>query len=374
MRDKDIKSNRVFSWKCIVLLLGFLCLFLFTGQVHASHEGLQNIILIGWDGAQRNHLKEMIARNEVPNLMALAKEGALVDIDITTGATDTKAGWTQILTGYVPEINGVLSNSKYRPIPVGYTIFERLEKFFGSESIVTAAIIGKKGHVDADGPMQIPFEKWARRMKRQGKRIPKPSEGKRVRNGGRIVKEGGSFYVAFPGKPYYYTKDAMDLFINGLTKNEKVGVMALENVEKYKNKRLFFFIHFAEPDHVGHKYGENSQEYTDGIKSDDEWTGRIIAKLKKSGLYEKTLVYITADHGFDEGQRTHAYAPFVFLATNDATINRNGNRVDIAPTILKRFGLELSDISPALDGVPLNEPAPVCRAPEERWRGYPRWR
>ncbi len=162
--------------------------------------------------------------------------------------------------------------------------------------------------------------------------------------------------------------------MNGLFKNEKVGTLAIENLEKYKDQRLFFFIHFAEPDHVGHKYGENSSEYTNGIKSDDEWTGKIIAKLRELGLYEKTLLYITADHGFDEGKKTHAYAPFVFLATNDNKIIRPGIRADIAPTILKRFGLKLSRISPTLDGVPLDELAPISRAPKKRWRGYPRWR
>ena len=358
--------------------LGFLCLLFcmlsIANLASAAQEVPHNIVLIGWDGAQRNHLKEMINRNEVPNLMALAKDGTLTDIDITTGATDTKAGWTQVLTGYVPEVTGVLSNGRYRPIPVGYTIFERLEKFFGPENIVTAAIIGKKGHVDADGPAEIPFHKWARRREKRKKKVPKPKAGRKVNNGGRIVQRGDAFSVTFPGKPYFHTKAHMDLFVNGLLKNEKVGTMALKYLEKYKDQRFFFFIHFAEPDHLGHKYGENSQQYTDGIKSDDEWTGRIIVKLKELGLYDKTLIYITADHGFDEGKKTHNYAPYIFLASNDTKIIRNGDRADVTPTILKRFGLNLKNIKPFLDGVPLDEPAPVCRAPAERWRGYPRWR
>lgn len=356
----------------VVLALVFSVLVM--GEARAGQDSPRNIILIGWDGAQRNHLKEMIARNEVPNLMALAREGAMVDIDITNGATDTKAGWTQILTGYVPEITGVLSNSRYRPIPVGYTVFERLEKFFGPENIVTAAIVGKKGNIDADAPVQIPFDRWAKRMKRQGRKVVEPRQGKRVRNGGRIEKRGDQYYVLFPGRPYYYTKDNMDLFINGLSKNEKVAGIAMENLEKYRSKRFFFFIHFAEPDHSGHKHGENSTEYTEAIRSDDEWTGKIMSKLKELGLYEDTLVYVTADHGFDEGQKSHSYAPFVFLASNDSLIVRDGNRADVAPTIMKRFGIEIDDISPRLNGVPLDEPAPVCKAPPERWRGYPNWR
>lgn len=75
-----------------------------------------------------------------------------------------------------------------------------------------------------------------------------------------------------------------------------------------------------------HGHGENPQEYTDAIKLDDEWTGKIIAKIKDLGLYEKTLIYIVEDHGFDEGKSGHGYAPFVFLATNDKNVNRNGTR------------------------------------------------
>lgn len=328
-----------------------------SAGVFFGESDYENVVLIGWDGTQRDHLKEMIARGEVPNLMSLVKEGRLVDIDVTTGATDTKAGWSQILTGYSPEKTGVFSNSKYQPIPLGYTIFERLENYLGPENIVTIAIIGKEGHVDADGPTKILFDKWAKSEEHQGYKVPKPTIGTSVRLGGRIVEENGTIYVAFPGKPYFYSKDHMDMFLNGLGENEKVGATALENLEKYKNRRFFFFIHFAYPDHSGHKYGENSQEYTNAIISDDDWTGRIIDRLKQLDLYSKTLVYVTADHGFDEGKTSHSYAPFVFLATNDPKVNRNGDRADIAPTILERFGIDFSKIEPPLDGRPLDEPA-----------------
>ena len=97
--------------------------------------------------------------------MKLAKEGNLVAIDITR-TTDTKAGWTQILTGYEPEKSGVFSNRIYQPIPVGYTVFERLEKFFGPDNIATVAVIGKKGHVDAGAPQRIPMQKILAREKR----------------------------------------------------------------------------------------------------------------------------------------------------------------------------------------------------------------
>lgn len=123
-----------------------------------------NVILIGWDGTQRNHVKESLSRSELPNLKKLASEGSLVAIDILR-VTDTKAGWSQILTGYNPEVAGVFGNGQYQPIPKGYSIFERLEKHFGPDSIVTLAVIGKKGHVDADGPQKVEIKQDDKRKR-----------------------------------------------------------------------------------------------------------------------------------------------------------------------------------------------------------------
>ena len=337
------------------LFLVALCL---TLSVIASAKPL-SIILIGWDGVQRDHLKEMLSQNQLPNLANLIKEGKLVDIDVTTGATDTKAGWTQILTGYAPEKTGVYSNARYQAIPEGLSVFERLENFFGASNIYTAAIIGKKGHVDNDPERRIPYERWLKQRQRA------KALGRRAPEKGEIVEENGRKFVVIPAKPWFNASKVMDLFVNGLGVNANVGKRALEEIEKHAQERFFFFIHFADPDSAGHKYGENSQEYSDAIKSCDLWLGQIMEKLKKLGIYEQTLIYVTADHGFDEGKTTHSYAPYIFLATNDKNIIRNGDRADIAPTILKRFGIDVKNIQPALDGIPLDEPAPERKAPPQ---------
>jgi hypothetical protein len=65
---------------------------------------------------------------------------------------------------------------------------------------------------------------------------------------------------------------------------------------------------------------------------------------------------VTADHGFDEGLTSHFDAPYVFLGTNDPKIKRSGERGDITPTILDRFGLDLTKITPPLNGHPLTKP------------------
>lgn len=307
-------------------------------------EKPRNIILIGWDGAQRNHVKECLDRGELPNIKKLSSEGALVAIDIFR-VTDTKAGWSQILTGYEPEITGVFSNGKYQPIPKGYTVFERLEGYFFPEDFYTAAVIGKKAHVDADAPVKNPLKE---------KQLAKMPAKKKAE--GKLVVEDGVTYFTVPGKPYYNASQGMDLFQNGLTKNENVGERTLELLGQNAGRPFFFFVHFAEIDSQGHKFGENSKESNDAYISDDLWTGKIMQKLKDLGIYDKTLVYVTADHGFDEGGLGHGDAPYVFLATNDPKVMRRGTRADITPTILDRFGVDLSKIQPPLDGRPLTKP------------------
>jgi hypothetical protein len=343
-----------------LLLLALLC----VGCSHAA-DPPQNVVLIGWDGSQRAHVQEMLARNELPALAALTAEGALVEVDVNNGATDTKAGWTQVLTGYKPEVTGVYDNRHFQPVPQGYSVFERLEQHFGPENIATLAVVGKRNHVGKAAPQRIPLADIEQRIARAEGNGNRRQANRLKRLAEQAVEDNGEKVVLVPGEPWYLAQNAVDLFENGIGANEKVGARALEELEKHKGDRLFFFIHFQEPDHAGHQHGENSQEYTDALKDDDAWTARIIDKLKELGLYERTLVYVVVDHGFDEGKTGHSYAPYVFVGTNDTTfVRKQGDRADIAAHVLKRLGVDLAAIDAPLDGIPYDQEAPERRAPE----------
>jgi predicted AlkP superfamily pyrophosphatase or phosphodiesterase len=278
----------------------------------------RNVILIGWDGAQRDHVNQCLADKQLPNLQRLIGRGVYVNIDIE-GVTDTKAGWTQILTGYLPDITGVFSDTVYQPVPKGLSIFERLEDHFGSDAFVTVAVIGKQRDVGEIEPPQGPL---------------------------------------MPGSPDYNMYTALEVWEYGLIEDEKVGTRKLELLRQYKDKPFFFFVHFAEVDAAGHQFGENSQQYTNALISSDVWTGRIIEEVNTVGLADQTQFYVTADHGFDEGGNRHVNAPYVFLATNNKAVQRAGRRQDIAPTILEAFGLDLTSLQPPLDGISLTQPDP----------------
>jgi predicted AlkP superfamily pyrophosphatase or phosphodiesterase len=354
------------KWQLVYRFAALFFAVLAISAVLRAADVPQGIMVIGWDGAERNNVRRLLDAGDLPNLAALAKEGTLIDIDIVTGATETAPGFAQILTGYAPDKIGVCTDKIYRPIPRGYTIFERLKKFFAPENIQTAAIIGKTSYyLGTDDPFKIPYDTW-REIHIEKKKLDSNKPGPDELQGGQIIEEDDAKFVKMPGGPYLNAKDSIDLFAIGLILNEKVGAAAAEQLEKCKDKRFFIFVQFMQPDKNGHKFGEKSREYSDGIISDDFWTGKIIDKLKELNIYNQTLVYVTADHGFDIGKKSHSYAPYIFLATNDKNVNRNGTREDVAPTVLKRFGMDLSKIEPRLDGFPLDEPAPERKAPADK--------
>jgi len=360
-------------------MLGLIWAVSSFAETPAATDKPQNIILMGWDAAHRDHVKALLKDGKLPNLKKLVDEGAIVDVDVTSGATDTKAGWSQILTGYKPEVTGVYSNGRYRDVPAGCSVFERLKANFGADKFAAVAVIGKKGHCgEINEPFKRPYEaakdavpadnSQAKAGGKKGRKKDTAQPGFKGGSLGHVVEENGQKFLVFEGSPYFTMHKACDEWHFGLMEDVKVGDKAVEMLEKYKDKPFFFFVHCAEVDHSGHKHGEPSKEYNDAIISGDTQLGRVVEKLKTLNLYEKTKVYVTADHGFDVGGHGHGYAPYVFFAGNDKTVMRDGTRADITPTILARFGLDLSKFEPKLDGESLLVAAtkPVEKAPAKK--------
>jgi len=366
----------------MVRKVSFLCIVALWagGSVSAgTAQPLRNVILIGWDGAQREHVEQCLARKELPSLQRLIDQGRYVKIDVE-GTTDTKAGWTQILTGYYPEVTGVYSNSRFQPVPAGLSIFERLESNFGKDQFVTVAVIGKKQHCgEINPPRKIRLDEEQKDatatkakkknkapadatatakqgQKKQAKQATTAQPGAGATPQGTIVEENGVKYRVIPGSPYYGMHNALEIWEFGLMADAKVGARSLELLEQYQDKPFFFFVHFAEVDHAGHQHGENSKEYNDALISNDLWTGKIMAKLQELGLADKTHIYVTADHGFNEDGKNHSFAPYVFLATNNRAVSRDGRRQDVAPTIYEAFGVTAASFQPPLDGLSLTRP------------------
>lgn len=300
-----------------------------------------NTIIIGWDGVQRDHFLECYNKalpecaDGLPNIKELSSD-KIYNLTITNGATSTKPGWVQILTGYDAEVSGTTANDNYSPIPDGYSLFEKVEN--DNPDIKTVFLAAKIDNL-----------------------------GGKCKN---EVKEDGKTELA--GEPWCNVKYKVDYFQNGLKESDTTGSKALEMIEKYQSDRFLLFVHFAEPDGAGHKYGENSLEYSDAIIENDAWLGKIISKLTELNLQKKTMIYVAVDHGFDEGEKSHINAPFSIYAMNDQSVVRSADRRDIAPTILKKFGITLNKKGtiPVVDGTSLDIIPTTCIKEGESFLDY----
>lgn len=276
----------------------------------------RNAILISWDGALREHVRKALAGQRLPSLARLVRSGALVDIDVTGHSTDTKAGHAQMLTGYDPPVTGVYANNRYKPIPAGYSVFERLHQAFGTKNIATIMLTSKEGNLGSRGP---------------------------------------GFWSG--AEPYYLVRPGITIFDGDQKRTANVvGGKAVHYIHRFREGRFFLFIHFSEVDASGHKHGEGSPAYDGALELCDQWLGTILDALESEGLGDQTLVYVTADHGFDPGSKSHSNATHVFLATNDASVKSNGEQRDVVPTVLSAMGVDVAKIRPPYPGRPLEIP------------------
>lgn len=156
-------------------------------------------------------------------------------------------------------------------------------------------------------------------------------------------------------EPWNLVKKHLDVWDGDKQRDaSEVGPLALGYLGEFGGRPFFFFLHFSDPDHNGHKYGENSEHYSGAIITCDGWLVKLRRKLTELGIADRTLIYVTTDHGFDEGEKSHKNAPHIWIATNDKSIAAAaGDQMDITPTILAREGVDPAVLSPPLPGRPL---------------------
>lgn len=132
-------------------------------------------------------------------------------------------------------------------------------------------------------------------------------------------------------------------------------------------EKFFAWIHFYDPhapfeppDQYKEKYGPKPENLYNGeVAFVDEFIGKIIDDLKTANLLEQTLIVIVGDHGeaFGEhneyGHSIFCYeqnlkVPLIFYntsvfpeGTQGLQVKHRVNLIDVMPTILKLYGLEI---------------------------------
>jgi arylsulfatase A-like enzyme len=107
------------------------------------------------------------------------------------------------------------------------------------------------------------------------------------------------------------------------------------------------FLHFADPDSAGHRYGWMTQEYQDAAAKADRCLERVIDTIADAGKEDRTLLLVTADHGGhgrSHGTRLDVDARIPWYAwgagAQRGRVSRTVNTVDTAATALSALGLE----------------------------------
>lgn len=285
---------------CLIIIL------ISTGIVSGKTEE-PNAILISWDGVSKDPLLELMDSGKLQNLTGIYKNGSFVNLSITDHFPDTMSGHAQMLTGYPPEITGVFKSMRYKEIPSGLTLFERLEDNLGDETIFTGIIASQE-------------------------------------------KSLGSLH----GLPFYHAGKIVDYHYDKNSDAGLVGSVATEAVHHFANQgRFFIFIHFRDAADSGYAFGAGTQKQLDQIINVDAGTGMILNAVRDAGVAENTMIFITTDHGFNSGQTDNAGQNDLWLITNEPGLNETGDQKDIVPTVLQKMGVPFENITPVYPGISL---------------------
>jgi arylsulfatase A-like enzyme len=106
--------------------------------------------------------------------------------------------------------------------------------------------------------------------------------------------------------------------------------------------------------HGGKELSERDTEhlvalYDRGILYTDYWIGRILEELKRSGLYDETLIIVTSDHGdefFEHGQSLYdelLRVPLTMRVPGEGqgtVVSDQVGLIDVLPTVLDLLGID----------------------------------
>ena len=114
-------------------------------------------------------------------------------------------------------------------------------------------------------------------------------------------------------------------------------------------KPLLALVTFDNPDVVGHNVGHDTPEYYEVLKGLDVYLGRIIDAIKEAGIYDKTVIIVTSDHGGigkGHGGKTLAEmeTPFIIAGPGIKPVGEFKSAMmqyDVAATIAYLLGLKI---------------------------------
>jgi arylsulfatase A-like enzyme len=202
-----------------------------------------------------------------------------------------------------------------------------------------------------------------------------PRIGPHMRTLGEALEAAGYFTAAFYSFDYFSAQDrrgferGIDLYradraslhrsVNGPmesrgSSSREMADDAIAFFEAHRNDKVFLWVHFYDP-HLSYEphpevpsFGSGRMDLYDGeIRFTDLHVGRLLRRLRELGLWERTAVVVTGDHGEGFGEHgitEHGFdlypaqtkVPFIIRVPGlpAGRIERPVGHVDLAPTLL----------------------------------------
>ncbi len=306
-----------------------------------------NVLLVTFDTTRADHLPAYgFAGVATPTLDALAAEAVLFERAYSSTPM-TLPAHTTILTGRFPPGHGVRDNGLFTVAPEVTTLAEILR----SAGYRTAAAVGAFPLVGKFG-LDQGFELFDDRLDR----VHEDFRGVRQR------PRGGLFFEE--------------------RQAQRVNEAIYPWLEAHREEPFFLWVHYFDPHQplapprpYDQLYGNDL--YLGEIAYADEALGTLFAALRRDGVWDRTVVVFTADHGEGRGEHhelTHSYllydstlhVPLIIRAPGEGGARRVASpvrHVDILPTVLELLGRAAPADIDGVSLVPHLQGEPVRRSP-----------
>ncbi|MEE8167032.1 MAG: sulfatase-like hydrolase/transferase, partial [Myxococcota bacterium] len=337
--------------------------------ITAELEDRPNVLLVMVDTLRADHLSCYGAEIETPNLCRLAEAG-------TTYQAFSHASWTKpatasLLSSTLPSTHGAIA--KPSALSPDLTLISEAMQAGG---YTTGGIVSNTWLAESFGFAQgyddyyVLAPDYIARAKESSSKLIIYQLVRQIWLG---VASGDNVY-----------------FHDFYQDSEVVNEVAFEWLKERRDERFFLFLHYMDPHdpYFEHPYNGNgvarvsmpepdpergpelSELYRGEIEYLDIQFGRLLAKLEDEGLYDDTVIVLTADHGeeFDEhGGFWHGltlydeqiHVPLLIKWANaGGTADRGAESgiarlIDVGPTIL---GLAKLPIPDGMQGIDLRRP------------------
>ncbi|MGB7160028.1 MAG: ectonucleotide pyrophosphatase/phosphodiesterase [Tepidisphaeraceae bacterium] len=227
--------------RILLILAGLALCAPALAQTTAPAPHADRVLIISIDGGR----PDVVLRANTPNIRALLADGSFTFWARTTEVSVTLPSHASMMTGVTPEKHGINFNKDvpeeelfYPKVP---TIFELAKQ----RGLTTAMATGKSKFIA-------------------------------------LCRPGSVDYAIVPEAKKSYT-------------DAEVAENAAKGIVDHRPQVML--VHFGGGDRAGHAIGWGSAKQIAAMEEIDAGVGQVIATLKETGLYDSTLIILSADHG-----------------------------------------------------------------------------